>query len=117
MEPHVCVAHFERPDTLVVYSATQTPFNTRDALAVMFSLPKENVRVIVHTIGGSYGSKTFPRIEPITAALARKTGRPVKLVLRRDEEFVTLNRHPVRAAVKMGVKRSGENTAKQVTVL
>jgi CO/xanthine dehydrogenase Mo-binding subunit len=80
----------------------------------MFSLPKENVRVIVHTLGGSYGSKTFPRIEPIAAALSRKTGRPVKLVLRRDEEFVTLNRHPVIATVKMGVKHSGEITAKQV---
>jgi CO/xanthine dehydrogenase Mo-binding subunit len=114
MEPHVCVAHFETPDKLVVYSATQTPFNMRDALAAMFSLPKENVQVIVKTLGGSYGSKTFPRIEPIAAALARKTGRPVKLVLHRDEEFVTLNRHPMVATVKMGVKRSGEITAKQV---
>ncbi|MCI0435027.1 MAG: molybdopterin-dependent oxidoreductase, partial [Gemmatimonadetes bacterium] len=71
MEPHVCIAHFVTPDQLVVYSATQTPFNMRDALAVMFNLPKENVQVIVHTLGGSYGSKTFPRIEPIAAALAR----------------------------------------------
>ena len=116
MEPHVCVAHFETPDKLVIYSATQTPFNMRDALAAMFSLPKENVRVIVKTLGGSYGSKTFPRVEPIAAALSRKTGRPVKLVLRRDEEFVTLNRHPVVATVKMGVKRTGEITAKQVTL-
>jgi CO/xanthine dehydrogenase Mo-binding subunit len=114
MEPHVCVAHFETPDRLVVYSATQTPFNTRDALAEMFSLNKKNVQVIVRTLGGSYGSKTFPRVEPIAAALARKTGRPVKLVLRREEEFVTLNRHPVVARVKVGVKRTGEITAKQV---
>lgn len=114
MEPHVCVAHFETPDHLVVYSATQTPFNMRDALAVMFGLPKENVRVIVRTLGGSYGSKTFPRVEPIAAMLSRKTGRPVKLVLRRDEEFLTLNRHPVVARVKIGVKRTGEITAKQV---
>lgn len=114
MEPHVCVAHFETPDKLVIYTATQTPFNMRDALAAMFSLPKENVQVIVRTLGGSYGSKTFPRIEPIAAALARKSGRPVKLVLRRDEEFVTLNRHPVVATIKMGVKRTGEITAKQV---
>lgn len=116
MEPHVCVAHFEAPDRLVVYSATQTPFNTRDALAEMFSLPKENVQVIVRTLGGSYGSKTFPRVEPIAAALARKTGRPVKLVLRRDEEFVTLNRHPMVARIKMGVKCSGEITAKEVNL-
>jgi CO/xanthine dehydrogenase Mo-binding subunit len=114
MEPHVCLAHFETPDRLVVYSATQTPFNTRDALAEMFGLSKENVQVIVRTVGGSYGSKTFPRVEPIAAALSRKTGRPVKLTLRRDEEFVTLNRHPVVATVKMGVRRTGGITAKQV---
>jgi CO/xanthine dehydrogenase Mo-binding subunit len=80
----------------------------------MFELPKENVQVLVKTLGGSYGSKTFPRVEPIAAALARKTGRPVKLVLRRDEEFVTLNRHPVVATIKMGIKKTGEITAKQV---
>ncbi len=114
MEPHVCIAHFEDPEHLTIHTATQTPFNMRDALAAMFSLLKENVRVLVKTLGGSYGSKTFPRIEPIAAALARKAGRPVRLVLHRDEEFLTLNRHPVVASVKMGVKHTGEITAKQV---
>jgi CO/xanthine dehydrogenase Mo-binding subunit len=53
-------------------------------------------------------------VEPIAAALARKTGRPVRLELNRDEEFVTLNRHPMVARVKMGVRRDGQITAKQV---
>jgi CO/xanthine dehydrogenase Mo-binding subunit len=114
MEPHVCVAHFPSPDHLVIHTATQTPFNMRDALAQMFRLPKENVQVIVATLGGSYGSKTFPRVEPIAAALARKTGRPVKIELGRDEEFMTLNRHPVVATIKMGLKHDGHITAKQV---
>jgi CO/xanthine dehydrogenase Mo-binding subunit len=114
MEPHVCIAHFETPEHLVVYSATQTPFNMRDALAYMFGLPIANVRIIVHTLGGSYGCKTFPRIEPIAAALARKTGRPVRIELARHEEFVTLNRHPAVVKIKMGVRRDGQITAKKV---
>ena len=114
MEPHVAVAQFT-DGVLTVYTATQTPFNVRDELAAMFHLPHERVRVITRTLGGSYGAKTFLRAEPIAAALAWKTGRPVRLVLAHDESFLTLNRHPAQVTVRLGVLRDGTITAKQVT--
>ena len=114
MEPHATVALFEA-GKLVVYTGTQSPFNVRDALAEMFHLPPELVRVIVPALGGSYGAKVFPRLEPLAAALAWKTGRPVKLTLCRDEEFLTLNRHPTVITIKLGVKKNGMVLAKQVT--
>ncbi|RME48813.1 MAG: xanthine dehydrogenase subunit D, partial [Chloroflexi bacterium] len=115
MEPHAAVAHFEPDGSLVVYTGTQSPFNVRDALAEMFHLPREQVRLIVPMLGGSYGSKVFPQVEPIAAALAWKAGRPVKVVLTRDEEFVKINRHPATITVKVGVQADGTLLAKQVT--
>ncbi len=113
MEPHVTVAWWEG-DRLVVYTASQTPFDVQRALARLFRLGLEQVRVVVHPLGGGYGAKTFPRLEPLAALLARKAGRPVRLALSREEEFVTLNRHPATITIRLGVRRDGTITAKQV---
>jgi CO/xanthine dehydrogenase Mo-binding subunit len=113
MEPHAALACWE-DGRLTVWSGTQTPFNTRQILAGIFGLPVEAVRVIVPPMGGSYGCKVFPRIEPQAALLAYVTGRPVKFVLRRDEEFVTLTRHATVVTIRLGLKRDGRITAKEV---
>jgi CO/xanthine dehydrogenase Mo-binding subunit len=81
----------------------------------MFHLPQDQVRVITPTLGGAFGSKTFMHAEPIAAALAQKTGRPVKLVYSRAETFVAVNRHPMVATIKLGVKNDGTITAKKVS--
>ena len=65
-------------------------------------------------MGGSFGAKTFVRTEAIVAALARKARRPVKVVLDRTEEFVTLNRHPATMRVRIGAKRDGTLVAKEL---
>ena len=65
-------------------------------------------------MGGSFGAKTFVRLEALVAALARKAGRPVKAVLDRAEEFVTLNRHPAAMRVRIGARRDGTLVAKEV---
>ena len=113
MEPHVALAAWEG-DRLTVHTGTQTPFNVRAILAEIFGLPADDVRVLTHTLGGSYGAKVFPRIEPQAALLARVTGRPVRLALRRDEEFVTLTRHATVIAVRLGLTRGGRILAKRV---
>jgi CO/xanthine dehydrogenase Mo-binding subunit len=113
MEPQAALVVWDG-DELTVYTNTQTPFNVRDALAHMFSLPEEKVRVVIRTLGGAYGAKTFMHAEPVAAALALKTGRPVKLEYTRPETFVAVNRHPLVARLKMGVKQDGRITAKQV---
>jgi CO/xanthine dehydrogenase Mo-binding subunit len=116
LEPHAAAAQWER-DRLTVWSATQAPFMVRRVLAEIFEIPQENVRVIVPPLGGSYGGKGHIRIEPLVAALARKTGgRPVKFVLSRAEEFVTVTKHAATITLKTGVKRDGTFTARQATV-
>ncbi len=113
MEPHAALAEWE-DDRLTVWTGTQTPFNTRADLAALFRLPEERVRVIAPPTGGSFGAKTFVRLEALVAALARTTGRPVKAVLDRGEEFVTLNRHPATIRVRIGARRDGTLTAKEL---
>jgi CO/xanthine dehydrogenase Mo-binding subunit len=106
MEPHACLARWEG-GRLEVLTGTQTPFNLREELAGIFALEPEQVRVVCRPMGGSFGAKTFLRTEAIASALARKAGRPVKLVLLRDEEWQTLNRHPAVVRVKLGSRADG----------
>ncbi|MFQ5610499.1 MAG: xanthine dehydrogenase family protein molybdopterin-binding subunit [Anaerolineae bacterium] len=113
MEPHASLAVFEGEE-LVVYTGTQSPFNVRDVLAEIFQMPPGQVSVVVPALGGGFGAKVFPRLEPVAAALARKTGRPVRIALERDEEFLTLNRHPATVTLKLGVSGEGLLVAKQV---
>src|SRR5207245_7618051 len=76
-------------------------------LAEVFKLPLSRVRVIVPTLGGAYGAKCYPAIEPIAAVLAQLSKRPVKLHLTRDEEFVTVTKHGGRITLTTGVTRDG----------
>jgi CO/xanthine dehydrogenase Mo-binding subunit len=113
MEAHAAVAEWE-DGRLTLWSGTQTPFNVRSDLAGCFGLPEDAIRVIAPAMGGSFGAKTFVRLEALVAALARKAGKPVKAVLDRGEEFVTLNRHPAIVRVRIGARTDGTLTAKEV---
>ena len=113
MEPHAALAEWDG-SRLTLWTATQTPFNTRADLAGMLSLPEESIRIIAPPMGGSFGAKTFVRLEALVACLARKARRPVKAVLDRAEEFLTLNRHPAVVRVRIGARRNGALTAKEV---
>ena len=112
LETHVCVADV-RDGHVTVWSSTQMPFMLRGQLAEIFRVPQSRVRVIVHTLGGGYGGKCYPKIEPVTAVLAQLTGRPVRLHLTREEEFVTITKHGVVVSMKTGVRRDGTITARQ----
>ncbi|MEZ4699953.1 MAG: xanthine dehydrogenase family protein molybdopterin-binding subunit [Rhodothermales bacterium] len=113
MEPHASLARWH-DGRLEVWTGNQTPFNLRMDLAGIFGLKPEQVRIVVPPLGGSFGAKTFVRTEAIAAALARKAGRPVKIVLERAEEWQTMNRHPATLWMKIGAKRDGTLVAKHV---
>jgi CO/xanthine dehydrogenase Mo-binding subunit len=116
LEPHVAAAQWLE-GKLTVWSATQAPYAVKNALIEIFGLPPEAVRVIVPPLGGGYGGKGHIRLEPMVAALAWKVGgRPVKLVLTRAEEFVTVTKHAATIRIKTGFKRDGTLTARQVTI-
>ena len=113
MEPHASVALWQG-DRLEVWTGTQTPFNLRMDLAGIFGLPEDRIRILCPPMGGSFGAKTFVRYEAIIAYLARKAGCPVKIVLDRNEEWLTLNRHPATLRVKIGARADGTLVSKQI---
>lgn len=116
LEPHMTAAQW-LDGTLTVWSTTQAPSLVRKVLAELFGLDQEDVRVIVPPLGGGYGGKGHVRLEPLIAALAIKVGgRPVKLVLSRAEEFVTVTKHAATITIKSGVKRDGTLTARQISL-
>jgi CO/xanthine dehydrogenase Mo-binding subunit len=114
MEPHATLASWTADGRLELTTGTQTPFNLRDDLAGVFGLHPERIRVVAPPMGGSFGAKTFTRLEAVVACLARKAGRPVKAVLERSEEFVTLGRHPAVVRVRLGASKDGTLVAKRV---
>ena len=113
MEEHATVAHYEADGKLTVWSATQTPHYLHRALASYFDLAPSRVRVIAPPTGGGFGGKAEPlNHEFVVAKLAMLTGRPVKIVLTREEVFYThRGRHPVLMRLKTGVKHNGAITA------
>jgi CO/xanthine dehydrogenase Mo-binding subunit len=117
MEPHAATAWWDAAGRLVLYTPCQNPWIVRDSLAGLFGLPGSRVRLIVPPIGGGYGAKTHPRLEPLVAALARKAGRPVQLVLTREEVFATAVRHASVIRLRTGVRRDGTLVARQVEAI
>jgi CO/xanthine dehydrogenase Mo-binding subunit len=118
LEPHVAIADWDAAGHLTVWTSTQAQFGVRSALARSFSLPEVAVRVIGMPVGGGFGGKGGVMLEPIAAALARQCGRPVKLVMTREEEF--LANRPCGGSVlelRTGVKRDGEIVALQARLL
>jgi CO/xanthine dehydrogenase Mo-binding subunit len=113
MEPHAALAEWQG-DRLTLWTGTQTPFNTRADIAHAFGLDEADVRVVAPPMGGSFGAKTFVRLEALVAALARKAGRPVKATLDRTEEFLCLNRHPATLRVRIGATGDGTLVAKEL---
>jgi CO/xanthine dehydrogenase Mo-binding subunit len=114
LEPHVTVAEIFQ-GKLTLWTSTQMPHAVRSQMAELLRLPLSRVRVIVETLGGGFGSKGSLRLEPIAAFLARKAARPVKIVLSREEEFVTVCKHPATIRLKTGVNKDGRIVARQVT--
>jgi putative selenate reductase molybdopterin-binding subunit len=118
LETHGGLAWVDPGGVLNVRSSTQVPFLTRRALAEIFDLAPDKVRVFCERVGGGFGGKQEMFVEDILALAALKTGRPVKLELTREEQFIaTSTRHPMRVTVKAGADKNGKLTALQLDVL
>jgi CO/xanthine dehydrogenase Mo-binding subunit/aerobic-type carbon monoxide dehydrogenase small subunit (CoxS/CutS family) len=118
LETHGGLAWIDATGVLNVRSSTQVPFLTRRALTEIFDLAPDKVRVFCERVGGGFGGKQEMFVEDILALAALKTGRPVKLELTREEQFIsTSTRHPMRITVKAGADSNGKLTALQLDVL
>ena len=112
LEPHVSVASFSA--NLTVWSSTQMPYAVRAQLSELLGMAQSEVRVLTSNLGGGFGAKGSLRLEPIASLLSRACGRPVKIVLDRDEEFVTVTKHAASVEVTSGVSSEGLLIARQV---
>ena len=113
LEPQVATAWLEPSGTLVVSTATQGVFVTRNELARAFGLPLDRIRVVAEPLGGSFGGKVAV-VEPLAAGAALHLRRPVRLTMTRAEDFQSTN--PASAQVtelRIGGRRDGTLTLVQ----
>jgi CO/xanthine dehydrogenase Mo-binding subunit len=117
IEPHACVVSAAADGQCTIWSSSQGQFMVRAYCAKLLGLDISNIRAIPAEIGGGFGGKTLVYLEPVALALARKTGRPVKMVMSREEVFRATG--PAAGAVvevKLGAKRDGRLTAGELVL-
>lgn len=118
LETHGSIGWLDDGGRLTLRTSTQVPFLVRIALCDLFDLPRDKVRVFSERVGGGFGGKQEMLTEDIVALAVLKTGRPVKLELTREEQFVgTTTRHPMRITMKIGARRDGGLTAISMRLL
>ena len=106
METHTTIAHWHGGE-LTLWSSCQHPFLVRQEIAVLFGLPLDLVQVIVPFLGGGFGSKSYTKMEPLTAAIARKAGRPVRILNGVDESMITTRRHNMTCRMRTAAAADG----------
>jgi isoquinoline 1-oxidoreductase len=111
LEPRAAVAEW-KDNKLTVWTGTQRPFGVRSELAGAFHIAEDKVRVMVPDTGSGYGGKHTGECAIEAARLAKATGKPVKLVWTREEEFTWAYFRPAGVIdIKSGVKSDGTITA------
>lgn len=112
IEPHACLASVSGDGSGDIWCCTQGHFYVRDTCAQLAGMDVSKLRVTASEIGGGFGGKTTVFIEPVALVLSRKAGRPVKLVMSRDEVFLATGPTASSAIrVKMGCTSDGKITA------
>ena len=109
-EPMATVAEATPDGRLTVWSATQVPHYLHRSLSEVLGIPMHRIRVIKPEVGGGFGGKSDPLPhEIVCAALSIETGRPVKLLVDREDVFYTNHgRHPTQNDVRIAVDAAGQ---------
>jgi CO/xanthine dehydrogenase Mo-binding subunit len=112
IEPHNAIAEWRADGQLTVWCSTQGAFPVRIQLAHILQHPISQIKVVPMEIGGGFGGKIMVYLEPVAAALAKKTGRPVRMTMDRAEVLQATGPTPASyVRVKMGVDDQGILTA------
>jgi putative selenate reductase molybdopterin-binding subunit len=118
IETHVVASYLDEHDRLVLVSSTQVPFHARRIVAYLLEVPVHRVRVIKPRIGGGFGAKQEILIEDLAALTTLRTGRPARMAITREQEFVSSRtRHPMRIRVALGADPEGTLRAIDMEVL
>jgi len=119
LEVSNCVVKWDKKGRVTVWTNTQAPHTQRQEVARLLGIPRANVRVISSYMGGGFGSKLVTDMKaPIAAVLSRITGRPVRIVNTRSEEFTTAKtRYPYTIHLKTGANKDGRIVVRDMTVI
>ncbi|MDE0781297.1 MAG: xanthine dehydrogenase family protein molybdopterin-binding subunit, partial [Alphaproteobacteria bacterium] len=112
IEPHACLVSVAADGKATIWSSSQGQFMVRAMTGLLTGIPQSNIRAIPAEIGGGFGGKTIVYLEPLATILSKKSGRPVKMVMSREE--VMRASGPTsgsKSTVKIGVKKDGTITA------
>ena len=112
IEPHNATALYNPDGQLTVWCSTQGAFVVREQLAELLQQPVSKIKVVPMEIGGGFGGKISVYIKPVAALLAKKTGKPVKVLMSRPDVFEGTGPTPASyIRVKMGATKAGQLTA------
>jgi CO/xanthine dehydrogenase Mo-binding subunit len=116
LEPQTCLVDIDASDGRIhVWTASKMPHGSRTNLAAAIGVPREQVLVHPSTIGGDFGGKGNSVLVPIAYHLAKRTGRPVRMMNSYQEELLAGNpRHSTLIRLRSGVKKDGTLTAHHV---
>jgi CO/xanthine dehydrogenase Mo-binding subunit len=116
IEPHACLVSVTADGKATIWSSSQGQFMVRAMTAYLSGIPQSDIRAIPAEIGGGFGGKTIVYLEPLATLLAKKSGRPVKMVMTREEVMrATGPTSGSKSTVKLGATRDGTIVAAQGT--
>ncbi len=118
LEPCATIAQCDLDGRITIWTSTQTPYIVQCLLASTLGMRENDIRVIKPYVGGGFGGKMELRPWEFCAAfIAKKTGRPVKFTLTREEELIAgRRRHPMKIYSKVGFKKDGTIVAKDLKI-
>lgn len=116
IEPHACLVSVGADNKTTIWSSSQGQFMVRAMTSMLTGIPQSDIRAIPAEIGGGFGGKTIVYLEPLATLMAKKSGRPVKMVMTRDEVMrATGPTSASESTVKIGAKKDGTIVAGQGT--
>jgi len=114
IEPHATTVKIDEDGQAMIWASTQGHFDLRASIAKLLDMELGKIKVIASEIGGGFGGKTTVYLEPVALILSRKAGRPVKMVMTREEVFRASGPgSATRSTVRIGAKKDGTITAMQ----
>ena len=118
IEPHASIVAIDPDGRVNVWLSNKMPVRARELLADVIELPEERIVVHLAQIGADFGGKGSLMDAPLCYHLAKRTGRPVKMVMSYTEELMAGNpRHPTSIFLRTGVTEDGQIVARQAKVV
>jgi len=118
LEPEAETVHWHDNGRIEVWANSQGSFPLRQNMSNLLGVPASKIKVVPLEVGGAFGAKNTPRVTPIAAILSKKSGKPVKIVLTREEVLKATG--PASGAVvtvKMGATKDGVMKAAQARLV